>query len=64
MAWRFALMIDSVASDIRRNDFSDTFTVIDPGGAALRVGDLSAQRGDGIFESLGVIDGHVQEVEP
>ncbi|MFX5817477.1 aminotransferase class IV, partial [Acinetobacter baumannii] len=35
-----------------------------PGGAALRVGDLSAQRGDGIFESLGAIDGHVQEVEP
>ncbi|MGC0370119.1 aminodeoxychorismate lyase [Microbacterium sp. SLBN-111] len=64
MAWRFALMIDPVASDIRRDDFSDTFTVIDPDGAALRVGDLSAQRGDGIFESLGVIDGHVQEVGP
>ncbi|WP_022878966.1 aminodeoxychorismate lyase [Microbacterium sp. B19] len=64
MAWRFALLIDPVASDIRRDDFSDTFTVIDPDGAALRLGDLSAQRGDGIFESLGVIDGHVQEVEP
>lgn len=64
MAWRFALVIDPVASDIRRDDFSDTFTVIDPDGPALRVGDLSAQRGDGVFESLGVIDGHPQEVGP
>ena len=64
MAWRFALVIDPVASDIRRDDFSDTFTVIDPDGPALRVGDLSAQRGDGVFESIGVVDGHPQEVGP
>ncbi len=64
MAWRFALVIDPLASDIRRDDFSDTFTVIDPDGPALRVGDLSAQRGDGVFESIGVIDGHPQEVGP
>ncbi|MFS0794549.1 aminodeoxychorismate lyase [Microbacterium sp. 1P10AE] len=64
MAWRSALVIDPLASDIRRDDFSDTFTVIDPDGPALRVGDLSAQRGDGVFESIGVIDGHPQEVGP
>ncbi|MXS74066.1 4-amino-4-deoxychorismate lyase [Microbacterium sp. CSI-V] len=64
MAWRFALVIDPVASDIRRDDFSDTLAVIDPDGPALRVGDLSAQRGDGVFESLGVVDGHPQEVGP
>jgi 4-amino-4-deoxychorismate lyase len=64
MAWRFALVIDPVASDIRRDDFSDTFAVVDPDGPALRVGDLSAQRGDGVFESIGVIDGHPQEVGP
>lgn len=64
MAWRFALVIDPVASDIRRDDFSDSLAVIDPDGPALRVGDLSAQRGDGVFESIGVVDGHPQEVGP
>ncbi|MFJ4038360.1 aminotransferase class IV [Microbacterium sp. NPDC090007] len=62
MAWRSALLIDPVASDDRRGDFADTFRPFDPEQPALRVGDLSAQRGDGIFESLGVIDGHPQEV--
>lgn len=62
MAWRFALMIDPVASDDRRRDFSDTFSVIDPHGPALPIGDLGVQRGDGIFETLGVVDGHVQDV--
>ena len=64
MAWRFALVIDPVASDIRRDDFTDTFAVIDPAGPALSVGELSAQRGDGVFESIGVIDGHPQDVGP
>lgn len=64
MAWRFALVIDPVASDVRRDDHADTFTVIDPTAPALPVGELSAQRGDGVFESIGVVDGHAQEVEP
>ncbi|REC98408.1 4-amino-4-deoxychorismate lyase [Microbacterium sp. AG157] len=64
MAWRFALVIDPVASDEERSDYADTLREIDPDGPALGVGELSAQRGDGIFESLGVVDGHVQEIEP
>ncbi|MFV9426697.1 aminodeoxychorismate lyase [Microbacterium sp. S1037] len=64
MALRFALMIDPVASDDRRESFADGFTVIDPLGPALPLGELSAQRGDGVFESLGVVDGHAQEVGP
>ncbi|MBB3158990.1 4-amino-4-deoxychorismate lyase [Microbacterium proteolyticum] len=64
MAWRFALRIDPVASVERRESFADTFRVIDPFAPALPVGELSAQRGDGIFESLGVVDAHPQEVEP
>lgn len=64
MMLRFALVVDPVASEDRRHEFSDTFTVIDPAAPAVQVGDLSAQRGDGIFESLGVVDGHVQEIEP
>lgn len=62
MAWRFALMIDPVASDDLRTDFTGTFAQIDPSAPALTVGELSTQRGDGIFESIGVVDGHPQEV--
>lgn len=62
MAWRFALMIDPVASDDPGSDFSATFAEVDPSAPALTVGELSTQRGDGIFESIGVVDGHPQEV--
>ncbi|RLK47432.1 aminodeoxychorismate lyase [Microbacterium telephonicum] len=62
MAWRFALMIDPAASDDARTDFDATFTEVDPSAPALTVGELSTQRGDGIFESIGVVDGHAQEV--
>ncbi|MDL9981049.1 aminodeoxychorismate lyase [Microbacterium sp. ASV49] len=44
-------------------EFAETFAVVDPGAPALSVGELSTQRGDGIFESIGVVDGHAQEVE-
>lgn len=62
MAWRFALMIDPADSGDDRTAFADTFTEIDPAAPALTVGELSTQRGDGIFESIGVVDGHAQEV--
>jgi len=63
MAWRYALMIDPVSADDTGADFSATFSEIDPSAPALTVGELSTQRGDGIFESIGVADGHAQEVE-
>ena len=62
MTWRFALVIDPAASDDSRTDFADTFRVIDPSAPALSVGELSTQRGDGIFESVGVVDRHPQEL--
>ncbi|MET0811905.1 MAG: aminodeoxychorismate lyase [Microbacterium sp.] len=62
MTWRFALVIDPAGVDDDRRDFSDTFRTIDPTAPALSVGELSTQRGDGIFESIGVVDGHPQEV--
>jgi len=62
MTWRFALMIEPAASDDVREDFADTFERVDPSAPALSVGELSTQRGDGIFESIGVVDGHAQEV--
>ena len=51
-------MIDPAASDDPRDDFADSFTEIDPSAPALSVGEFSTQRGDGIFESIVVIDGH------
>lgn len=64
MTRRFALMIDPAAADAVRSDFSDTFTLVDAAAPALSVGELSTQRGDGVFESIGVVDGHAQEVVP
>ncbi len=62
MSWHFALMIDPVPADTALADFSPSFHTVDASAPALRVGELSSQRGDGIFESIGVIDGHAQEV--
>ncbi|WP_404475327.1 aminodeoxychorismate lyase [Microbacterium aerolatum] len=64
MAQRFALIIDPVEASEERADFSGTFTVVDAAAPALSVGELSTQRGDGVFESIGVIDRHAQEVIP
>lgn len=63
MAWRYALLIDPAASDDPRTDFAATLRPIDPAAPALSIGELSTQRGDGIFESIGVVDGHAQEVD-
>ncbi|MEW1707040.1 aminodeoxychorismate lyase [Microbacterium sp. NPDC089190] len=64
MVLRFALMIDPVASLEKGGDLRSTLRVIDPSAPALELGDLSAQRGDGVFESIGVVDGHPHEVGP
>src|SRR5690349_7655422 len=63
MTWRVALVLDPVAADDPGTEFASTFREIDPSAPALSVGELSTQRGDGIFESIGVVDGHAQEVE-
>ncbi|BDZ37499.1 aminodeoxychorismate lyase [Microbacterium suwonense] len=63
MAQRFALMITPVDAADTRKDFSDTFVEMDVSAPALSVGEFSTQRGDGVFESIGVIDGHANEVE-
>ncbi len=64
MTSRFALIIDPVAADEQRDDYADTFRVVDPSAPALSIGELSTQRGDGIFETIGVVDGHAQERGP
>src|SRR5680860_1488701 len=64
MSLPFTLLIDPVPVDDPRSSFDDTFHEMDSAAPALRVGELSTQRGDGIFETLSVVNGHPQEVEP
>lgn len=63
MAWHLALVIEPAVSDDSRTDFSATFLAVDPSSPVLPLGELSAQRGDGVFESLGVVGSHPQEVD-
>jgi len=62
MTWRFALMIDPVDAADPGTTFEHTMRAVDASAPALSVGELSTQRGDGVFETIGVIDGHPQEV--
>lgn len=64
MSPTFTLLIHPVPADEQRLDWSETFRQVDLAEPALRVGELSTQRGDGIFETLGLVNGHAQEVMP
>jgi 4-amino-4-deoxychorismate lyase len=58
------LLIEPVPADARDLDMASTLRDVDAEAPALRVGELSTQRGDGIFETIGVVDGHAQETGP
>ncbi|HEU0183146.1 MAG TPA: aminodeoxychorismate lyase [Agromyces mariniharenae] len=58
------LLIEPLAADADATAVDGTFREVDASAPALRVGELSTQRGDGIFETIGVVDGHAQEVRP
>lgn len=58
------LLIEPAAAAERSANWSHTFRTVSLEEPALRVGELSTQRGDGIFETLGYVNGHAQEVEP
>lgn len=58
------LLIEPLSADAPAVDLESTFREVDASAPALRVGELSTQRGDGIFETLAVVDGHAQEAEP
>ncbi|WP_261165902.1 aminodeoxychorismate lyase [Microbacterium sp. Marseille-Q6965] len=64
MTFRLAYLIDTLPAEDPRTDFAGTFAPIDPDAPALSVSDLSSNRGDGIFESIAVVDGHPQETGP
>ncbi len=61
MAPTVTLLIEPLPAGEVGADLDATFHEVDASAPALRVGELSTQRGDGIFETMAVFDGHVQE---
>ncbi len=64
-ATRFALKIASLPADVPVGEVALAGSFVEVGfdAPAVLVGQLSAQRGDGVFESISVVDGHAQELE-
>jgi 4-amino-4-deoxychorismate lyase len=61
MAQTVTLLIEPLPAGEVAVDLDATFREVDASAPALRVGELSTQRGDGIFETIGVVGGHAQE---
>ena len=59
-----SFLVDPLPHDASAEALDGSFREIEHGSGALAVHDLAAHRGDGVFETLAIIDGHVQEVEP
>lgn len=64
MADTVTFLVDPLPTDASPQFFESSFREIEPGAGALAVDDLAPHRGDGVFETLAIVDGHVQEVEP
>ena len=59
-----SFLVDPLPVDASAEFLEASFREIEPGSGALAVNDFAPHRGDGVFETLAVVDGHVQEVEP
>jgi 4-amino-4-deoxychorismate lyase len=59
-----ALLIAPADHGSDDGDFADTFAPVSPSAPVLPLDDDGVLRGDAIFETLGVVDGHPQDVEP
>lgn len=64
MADTVTFLVDPLPTDVSPQFLESSFREIEPGAGALAVDDFAPHRGDGVFETLAIIDGHVQEVEP
>ena len=62
MTWSFTLAVRMIAADDQRVEFGDTLQAVAPDAAAVRVDELSTQRGDGIFETITAVDGQALAV--
>ena len=58
------LLLEPLPADARTDDLASTFREVPADAPALRVGELSTQRGDGVFETISVTNGHAQETGP
>ncbi|MET4157391.1 aminodeoxychorismate lyase [Agromyces sp. PvR057] len=58
------LLLEPLPADARVDDLASTFREVPADAPALRVGELSTQRGDGVFETISVSNGHAQETGP
>ncbi|MEN2740351.1 aminotransferase class IV [Microbacterium sp. X-17] len=63
MSLPYALLIAPVDHDADRDGFDDTFVSVAPSTPVLPLDDDGVLRGDAVFETLGVVDGHAQDVE-
>jgi 4-amino-4-deoxychorismate lyase len=57
------LDVAPAATEEPADGWASTVRTVAPDATVLRVTDLAATRGDGVFETLGVIAGHPQQVE-
>lgn len=64
MTETYTLLIHPAPVGEAHDNWAETFRQVDQAEPALRVGELSTQRGDGIFETIGLVNGHAQEVMP
>ncbi|WP_353826844.1 aminodeoxychorismate lyase [Agromyces sp. SYSU T0242] len=64
MADTVSFLVDPLPVDASTEFLEASFREIEPGAPALAVNDFAPHRGDGVFETLAVVDGHVQEVGP
>ncbi|MGR0220984.1 aminodeoxychorismate lyase [Agromyces sp. ZXT2-6] len=64
MADTVTFLVDPLPTDVSPQFLESSFREVEPGAGALAVNDLAPHRGDGVFETLAIVDGHVQEVEP
>ncbi|WP_353816431.1 aminodeoxychorismate lyase [Agromyces sp. SYSU T00266] len=64
MADTVSFLVDPMPVDASPEFLEASFREIEPGSGALAVNDLAPHRGDGVFETLAVVDGHVQEIGP
>lgn len=63
MAQQCALLVTPVAANDVRESYRDTFRFTAPDAAALPLTNNAVQRGDGIFETIGVFDQHPHQLE-
>lgn len=63
MTGRVALRIEPVAADDTRRSFGGTLTLVDPDAPVFGLAEVSGWRGDGVFESVSVVDGRAAQCD-